>query len=70
MIWQDNDNYLRFERSATCGPDQPLLQKLLVESCREGRPGGFIDKNTSDRPLYLRITRRGDDLDSAYSPSP
>ncbi|MDR3633995.1 MAG: DUF1349 domain-containing protein [Isosphaeraceae bacterium] len=68
LLWQDADNYLRLERAAMSGPNQPLTQKVVVEVCREGRPGGYVYKDTSDRPVYLRATRRGDDLECAYSP--
>jgi regulation of enolase protein 1 (concanavalin A-like superfamily) len=68
LVWQDPDNYLRFERAAMSGPSQPLTQKVIVEVCRDGKPSGHVYKDTSDRPVFLRLTRRGDDLECAYSP--
>jgi len=68
LLWHDEDNYLRFERAAMSGPKQPLSQKVMVEVCHEGKPGNFVYKDTPDRPVILRMTRKGDDLECAYSP--
>jgi hypothetical protein len=69
LIFQDPDNYLRFERAAMSGPDRPLIQQVLVEVYRDGRPQGKpVYKDTSDGPLTLRLTRKGPRLECAYTP--
>ncbi len=69
VLWENADNFMRLERSAAASPNQPLLNQLLIETCRNGRTAGKpVYKEISDKPVILKLTRKGDDMDYSYSP--
>jgi regulation of enolase protein 1 (concanavalin A-like superfamily) len=67
LVWQDEENYLRFERAARSSPEKPLVHELLLESRRDGKAGLPAYRSMRDRPITLRIERRGSDFACSYN---
>lgn len=67
LIWQDENNYLRLERTASYSPDGKK-HLILVENCRDGRllPSTFRDSREAD--TLLRLERKGSEVRCSYSP--
>ncbi len=67
LIWQDENNYLRLERTASYSPAGKQHQ-ILVENCRDGRllPSTFRDSREAD--TLLRLERKGSEARCSYSP--
>ena len=67
LIWQDENNYLRLERTAIYSPDGKKHQ-ILVENCRDGRllPSTFRDSREGD--TLLKLERKGSEARCSYSP--
>jgi regulation of enolase protein 1 (concanavalin A-like superfamily) len=70
LVWQDEDNYLRLERTASfLMVDSKRSNMLLFELCRDGKV-----VSTDQRPIRetdamtLRIERKGSEIRCSYSP--
>jgi regulation of enolase protein 1 (concanavalin A-like superfamily) len=66
LLWQDENNYLRFERTASHVGGKRLHQ-VLVELCREGHTMPSTLKNVSDTDIVLRFERHGSEVKCDYS---
>lgn len=67
LLWQDENNYLRLERTSIYSPEGRRLHQILLELCRDGKtqPGQFRDARDAD--IYLRFDRRGSEVRCSYS---
>ncbi|WP_406700428.1 DUF1349 domain-containing protein [Singulisphaera sp. Ch08] len=66
LLWQDKDNYVRFERASAYTGER--LQWLYLESCKDGK----LSKpkkpmNVRDGAVTLRLERRGNTINYSYS---
>jgi len=68
LLWQDERNYLRLERSSLYSPQGKRLHQVLVELCRDGKTLPSVLRDVSDADLLLRFDRRGNEVRCAYSP--
>jgi S1-C subfamily serine protease len=61
VLWQDKNNYLRFERVAqtTKRTKLVLTTEVLVEICKNGKPAGRVVLNVPEGPVYLLLARAG-----------
>lgn len=67
VLWQDEGNYVRFERTSLYSVQTGPLNQLLVENCKEGRMGQRVFITTKPQPLLLRMARKGTLLTCTYS---
>jgi regulation of enolase protein 1 (concanavalin A-like superfamily) len=67
LLWQDPQNYVRFERAVLVSSDMGSVHHLLVENCTDGRPGKGAQLPVRDAPLVVRLERRGNALNCTYS---
>lgn len=66
LVWQDNGNYLRVERTASFTRER--LRQIRVESCKDGKPGGSRPVSLrNEAPIILRLERRGSEVAITYS---
>jgi S1-C subfamily serine protease/regulation of enolase protein 1 (concanavalin A-like superfamily) len=69
VLWQDKNNYLRFERSVgTAGNKLTMVNRLLLEACKNGKPAGHIYLNVPEGPLYLRVARANGGIQCMFGP--
>jgi regulation of enolase protein 1 (concanavalin A-like superfamily) len=66
LLWQNEDNYVRFERAAGYDDRGPVHQ-LLVEGRKDGKPtrGQYLSVRQGD--LALRMERHGGDINCTYT---
>jgi regulation of enolase protein 1 (concanavalin A-like superfamily) len=67
LLWQDTNNFIRFERAVLSSTEIAMTHQVMFESCREGMPGTHMDRRIPDHPVYLRIDRRADEINCLYS---
>jgi regulation of enolase protein 1 (concanavalin A-like superfamily) len=67
LLWQDEKNYVRLERAAASSPDRPLSHQVLLESLRDGKPGKPEYLQIREKPIILRMERKGSDINCSYS---
>lgn len=67
LLWQDEKNYVRLERAAASAPDRPLSHQILLESLRDGKPGKPEYLTIREKPILLRMERKGSDINCSYS---
>ena len=68
LLWQDENNYLRLERSAMYTIDRTRLHQVLVEYCRDGKTSTPTVRDVREAALTLRFDRRGPEVRCQYSP--
>jgi regulation of enolase protein 1 (concanavalin A-like superfamily) len=68
IVWQDENNYLRLERTAIFTAEKKRLNQVLVELCKEGKVASFLPRDTSDTDIALKFERRGSEVRCHYSP--
>jgi len=68
LVWQDDRNYLRLERGALNANDRPLVHQVLLETCRDGKPGRPVYFEVREKPLILRVERKANEINCSYSP--
>jgi regulation of enolase protein 1 (concanavalin A-like superfamily) len=68
LLWQDENNYLRLERTSIYSPEGRRLHQVMLELCRDGKtlPGVFRDARDED--IILKFDRRGSEVRCSYSP--
>jgi regulation of enolase protein 1 (concanavalin A-like superfamily) len=68
LVWQDEDNYLRLERTSIFSTmESRRLHQVLLELCREGKTITVL-RDARDADLALRFDRRGSEIRCSYSP--
>jgi regulation of enolase protein 1 (concanavalin A-like superfamily) len=67
LLWQDENNYLRLERTSIYSPEGKRLHQVMLEFCRDGKtlPGVFRDARDSD--ITLKFDRRGSEVRCSYT---
>jgi regulation of enolase protein 1 (concanavalin A-like superfamily) len=66
LLWQDNSNFLRVERTSTFMRER--VQQIRVETCKDGKPGGARPVALrNEAPVILRLERRGSEVVITYS---
>lgn len=70
VLWEDKDNYMRLERCAgTKGASGlTLAHRVLIETCKGGKPAGHGYIDVPEMEWYLRIERRKGALRCYVSP--
>ncbi len=69
LLWQDNNNYVRLERTAGTTRSSPvLLTRILVEVCSNGKPTAPFYMPVPEGPLYLQFVRIHSDLYCMFGP--
>lgn len=67
LLWQDEQNYVRLERAAASSPNRPQSHQILLESLRDGKSGKPEYLPIREKPIVLRMERKGSDLNCTYS---
>lgn len=68
LVWVDEQNYLRFERSSFYDIiEGKRLHRVLVEHCRDGRTVS-LHFPARDTDLDLKLERHGSELRCSYNP--
>jgi regulation of enolase protein 1 (concanavalin A-like superfamily) len=68
LLWQDEANYLRLERSSFYDViERKRLHRVLVEACREGKTSN-ASLAARDADLTLKFDRRGSEVRCQYTP--
>lgn len=57
IFWVDKNNYIRLERTAGTGGELTMINKLLVEACKNGKDVGHRYIPVPEGPLFVRMTR-------------
>jgi S1-C subfamily serine protease/regulation of enolase protein 1 (concanavalin A-like superfamily) len=68
LIWQDQNNYMRFERSAGTAGELTAVHRVLLEVCKNGNPSGHVYIDVPEAPTYLRIERKEGDIQCMFGP--
>jgi len=68
LVWQDENNYLRFERTSIFSAEHKRLHQVLLTLCRDGRTVVEEPKNARDADLTLRLERKGSEIRCSYNP--
>ena len=68
LIWEDEDNYLRVERTSIYSAAGGKKHQVLVEYCREGKLTPSTFRDSRDTETMLRIERKGSEVRCSYSP--
>lgn len=69
LIWQDEGNYLRFERIGMYSAvERKKLNQVLVELCKNGKTASTSARDVRDSDVLLRMERRGSEIRCSYSP--
>ena len=66
LIWQDDQNLVRLERGCMIQQGKPLFF-CYYQAFKEGKNVVRLSKTTKDGSLYLRLERRGEDIDASMS---
>jgi len=68
LIWQDDHNYLRLERTSFYDAvEHKRLHRVLVENCRDGKTTN-ASVAARDSDLTLKFERRGSEIRCSYNP--
>ncbi|GAC1463826.1 MAG: hypothetical protein NVSMB9_01730 [Isosphaeraceae bacterium] len=68
LLWQDENNYLRLERTSIFSEDRRRLHQVLLEFCRGGKILPTTIRDARDSDITLRYERRGSEVRCSYSP--
>jgi S1-C subfamily serine protease len=67
LLWQDKDNFLRLERSCGTTGGLTLVNRLIVEVCKDGREAGQIYLDVPAGPLQVMLLRKDGHLRCLFS---
>jgi regulation of enolase protein 1 (concanavalin A-like superfamily) len=68
LVWQDQSNYLRLERTSFYDMiERKKIHRVLVESCREGKTGNTF-RDTREGDITLKVERKGSEVKCLYTP--
>lgn len=70
LLWEDQNNFMRLERCAGTQGSRglTLAHRVLIETCKGGRPAGHGYIDVPEMELYLRIERRKGSLRCFFGP--
>ncbi|MEJ7638454.1 MAG: trypsin-like peptidase domain-containing protein [Singulisphaera sp.] len=70
LLWEDQNNFMRLERCAGTegGGGLTLAHRVLIETCKGGKPAGHGYIDVPAMELYLRIERRKGALTCFFGP--
>jgi regulation of enolase protein 1 (concanavalin A-like superfamily) len=69
LVWQDENNYVRLERTSTFFTvEKKRLHQVLIEICKEGKTTSTTLRDAKDNDLTLKLERRGGELRFSFSP--
>lgn len=57
VFWVDKNNYIRLERTAGTGGAGTMINKLLVEACKNGKDAAHFYVPVPEGALHLRMSR-------------
>ena|GEM_PF-1204331 len=67
LIWQDPENYVRFERTSMYNFKGERLYWVFLESVKPGRKPSETQRVVRDAPVTLKVERQGKTLTFSYS---
>ncbi|MHC5536909.1 DUF1349 domain-containing protein [Singulisphaera rosea] len=67
LLWQDENNFVRLERAAGYSVAIGAFHRVMVESCKDGKPGRGIYLATKEGNISLRMERKGNDITCSYN---
>ncbi len=67
LIWENEDNYLRLERTASYSAEGKKHQ-VFVEYCRDGRLAPLTVRDSREGETLLKFERKGSEVRCSYSP--
>ncbi len=59
MIWQDEKNFIRFERSKQSTGGLQVVSRVVVEMYKDGKEVGLFYRNCAEVPMALVAIRKG-----------
>lgn len=68
LVWQDENNYIRLERSSIYSAERRRLHQVLFELVRDGKVVTDTLRDARESDLTLKIERRGSEFRCSYSP--
>lgn len=67
LLWQDENNYIRLERAAGYSVALGASHRVMVESCKDGKPGRGVYLTTREGNIALRMERKGNEITCSYN---
>jgi regulation of enolase protein 1 (concanavalin A-like superfamily) len=68
LLWQDENNYLRLERTSMYSPaDGKRFHQVMLELCRDGKTQPGVFRDARDFDIILKFDRRGSEVRCSYS---
>jgi regulation of enolase protein 1 (concanavalin A-like superfamily) len=69
LLWVDDNNYLRLERSSSFfTAEGKRLHQVMLELCRDGKTVPAQTRDVREHDLILKFDRRGSEVRCSYSP--
>lgn len=69
LLWVDENNYLRLERSSSFfTAEGKRLHQVMLELCRDGKTVPAQTRDVRENDLILKFDRRGSEVRCSYSP--
>ncbi len=68
ILWQDEGNYLKLERTSMFTADHKRAHQVILELCRGGQIAGFVNRDAKDADITLKFKRTGSEVRCQYSP--
>jgi regulation of enolase protein 1 (concanavalin A-like superfamily) len=69
LLWVDDNNYLRLERSSSYfTAEGKRLHQVMLELCRDGKTVPAQTRDVRENDLILKFDRRGSEVRCSYSP--
>lgn len=68
LVWQDENNYLRFERTSIFSVDRKRLHQVIVEVCRDGQIVKVVPVAAKDADIMLKLVRTASEVRCQYNP--
>ncbi len=67
LVWQDENSFLRLEKSAATANGRNFSHNVMVEACKDGMPADNAYAEVPDGTMALRLERIGNEFTCSYS---